>query len=204
MWTSTVKVPPLFSARIHSYSTRTCCMTNASPPRHLLSLQTGCKNSARWLASRCVEERRVRQWWAGRQFSRVRRGGYVFFFFERLLPVSPVEDEVKSEALHRRRLEVKMRWWTRLEHLVWPLHHWHTLMRCASQRGAWRKIMRHYVFLAKAAIGSERLWTLLLCTSTYLCSFPLLHTCVRIHKHRVIQKEWINFIMQCVIQEKQI
>lgn len=209
MWTSTVKVPP-FSARIHSYSTRTCCMTNASP-RHLLSLQTGCKNSARWLASRGVEERRARRWWVGRRFSPMKQGGYVLF--EQLVPLSAgvtcgsVEDEVKSEALHRRRLEGKMRWWTRLERPVWPVHHWHTLLRSASQRGTRGEMMRHYVFLAKAVIVFERLWTLLLCTCTKylsLCSFPQLHMCVHIYKYRLIQTEWIKFIMQCFNKENNV
>lgn len=80
-------------------------MTNASP-RHLLSLQTGCKNSARWL-SRAAARR------SGGRGGDEEDSGFLVWneevkFFERLLPpgagvtCGSVEDEVKSEALHRR------------------------------------------------------------------------------------------------------
>lgn len=62
----------------------------------------------------------------------------------------------------------------------WPFHPWHTLLRPASQRGTRREMMRHYVFLAKAVIGSERLWALLLCTSTYLIIVSHSSICMRI------------------------
>lgn len=72
-----------------------------------------------------------------------------------LVLVSPVEGEMKSEVVHRRWSEVKMRRWTRLGNLfgrfITETH------RSASQRGTRGEMMRHYVFLAKAVIGSERL-----------------------------------------------
>lgn len=196
MWTSTVKVPP-FSVRIHSYSTRTCCMTNASP-RHLLSLQTGCKNSARWL-SRAAARR------SGGRGGDDEDSGFLVWneevkFFERLLPpgagvtCGSMEDEVKSEALHRRWLEVKMRRCTLLEHPFGCFitdTHYYILPLSVERGGKWWDIICFWQKRWLVLRGSG-----LSCSAKYLplYRFPQLHIlymcmCVYIlYIYRLIQK----------------
>lgn len=121
------------------------------------------------LTSRGEEEWRARRWWGGQRFSCMKRGSFWEAFAARCwrhlwkcggwgekwgVTSSVVRGE--NEAMHAAGAP------------FWPFHHWHTLLHPAFQRGMRREMMRHYVFLAKAVIGSERLWALLLCTSTYL------------------------------------